>query len=79
MFIHSLPSFFILPSLTAFPTMQENVCWYEETLSAYYILYLLVAGSVGQKASFLLFATPGWLRQEKGGELYFRLKPKGHI
>lgn len=30
MLIHSLPSFFILPSLTAFPAMQENTCWHEE-------------------------------------------------
>lgn len=79
MLIHSLPSFFILPSLTAFPTMPENICWYEEILSAYYILHFSVAGSVGQKVFFLLLATHGRLRQEKRGELHFRLKPKGQI
>lgn len=64
MLIHSLPSFFILPSLTAFPTMQENVCWYEEILSACYILHFFIAGS-GQKVLFLLLAIPERCRQEK--------------
>jgi len=45
--------------------MQENVYWYEEILSAYYILHFSVAGSVGQKVSSLLLATHGGLRQEK--------------
>lgn len=64
MLIHSLPSFFILPSLTAFPTMQENVCWYEEILSACYILHFFIAGS-GQKVICLLLAIQKRCRQEK--------------
>lgn len=68
MLIHSLPSFFILPSLTAFPTMKENACWHEEfflpmVFCTFHLLVLLDRKWVF--FFFLLFDTCGRLSQKK--------------
>lgn len=74
MLIHSLPSFFILPSLTAFPTMKENACWHEEFFlpMVFCTFHLLVLLDRKWVVFFFCYLThvEGWARKKRWALLW---------